>query len=139
VNPPVLQRDDPAEKGTNYLDTIDGWSSFCRTLPRGMRRVAFFSIFVRPNIPGMIVQLLRMIVWSKIEGGSEPGYRIARIGLNVDFSVRAALLVCRLACLLPAGVFVLARETYRKVKYGWMARPLPPNYHVPVEQDDLRR
>jgi glycosyltransferase involved in cell wall biosynthesis len=32
LKPPVLQRDDPAEKGTNPLDIIDGWSAFCRSL-----------------------------------------------------------------------------------------------------------
>ena len=139
LQPPLIRRDDPAEKGTNPLDIIDGWSAFCRSLPPGLRRRAFYSIFVRPDMAGMTRELLRMILWAKVEGGDEPGYRIARIGLNSGFAVRAILAPCRLACLAPGPVFHLARETYRKIKYGWLRKPLPATYHVPVVQDELRR
>lgn len=139
LQPPALRRDDPAEKGRGYLDVVDGWSAFCRTLPPDLRRDAFYSIFVRPHMAGMVRELMRMIVWAKTDGGSDPGYHLARIGLNAGFSVRVALIVCRLAALLPAGLFIFARESYRKVKYGWLRRPLPANFHAPIVQDELRR
>jgi hypothetical protein len=139
LRPPVLQRDDPAEKGTNPLDVIDGWSAFCRSLPPGLRREGFYSIFGRPDMAGMVREVMRMVVWAKIDGGSAPDYHLVRIGANTGWSVRVALFPCRLACLVPGGVYHLARESYRKVKYGWLGRPLPPTYHVPVVDDELRR
>lgn len=139
LHPPVLRRDDPAEKGKNQLDVVDGWSSFCRTLPPALRRDAFYSTFVRPSMPGMLRELLRMIVWAKIDRAPDPDYHIVRIGVNAGFSVRMVLLICRLACLVPGRVYHLAREGYRKVKYGWLRRPLPPTYHLPVVEDELQR
>jgi glycosyltransferase involved in cell wall biosynthesis len=139
LQPPVLRRDDPAEKGLNPLDIVDGWSEFCRSLPPAMRRDAFYSIFGRPDMAGMLKEMLRMIVWTKIDGGDDPDYHVIRVGLNAGATVRLALLVCRLACLLPGGAYHLAREGYRKVKYGWLRKPLPSTYHVPVVQDELRR
>ena len=87
----------------------------------------------------MVKECLRMIVWAKLEGGGDPDFHLVRIGLNAGFSVRMALVVCRLACLLPAGFYHLLREAYRKVKYGWMRVPLPPTYHAPIVRDELRR
>jgi glycosyltransferase involved in cell wall biosynthesis len=139
LRPPVLSRDDPAEKGTDHLDAIDGWSVFCRSLPNTLRRQAFYSTFTRPDMFGMVRQVLRMIVWTKIDGGSDPDYHLVRIGLNIGFPDRAVISLCRLACIVPGGVYHLVREGYRKVKYGWLRRPLPPTYHVPVVQDELRR
>ena len=139
LNPPVLKRDDPAEKGTNQLDVVDGWSAFCRSLPRELQREAFYSTFAPPNMAGMLREMLRMVLWARIDGARDPGYRVARIGLNSGLTVRAALLICRLACLIPGGIYHVARETYRKVKYGWLGRPLPSTYHTPVIQDELRR
>jgi len=139
LRPPLLQRDDPAEKVTGYLDVVDGWSTFCHSLPSALRNDAFFSTFGRPDVSGMISELLRLIVWAKTEGGGDPGYHIARIGLNAGYPVRAALLICRLACLLPCSFYTCARDSYRKVKYGWLHRPLPANYHAPVTEDKLRR
>lgn len=139
LQPPVLRREDPVEKGTAYLNVVDGWSEFCRSLPPALRKDAFYSLFVRPQLFGMVRELLRMIVWAKIDGGSAPSYHLVRIGLNMGFPVRGALLICRLACLIPRGGYHLARETYRTVKYNWLGRPLPPNYHAPVAQDELRR
>jgi glycosyltransferase involved in cell wall biosynthesis len=139
LHPPVLQRDDPAEKGSNPLDVVDGWSAFCRSLPPALRRDAFYSIFVRPDMAGMFREVLRMIVWAKIDGGSDPNYHIIRIGLNAGWGARTVLSLCRLACLVPGGVYHLARETYRKIKYGWLRKPLPPTYHVRVVDDELRR
>jgi hypothetical protein len=139
LRPPVLQRDPPAEKAGSPLDIVDGWSAFCRSLPPALRREAFYSVFGRPDMLGMVKETLRMIVWGKIDIPCEVDYHLARIGLNTGFSVRAALSICRLAGLVPAGVFRLARESYRKVKYGWLRRPLPPTYHAPIIQDELRR
>jgi glycosyltransferase involved in cell wall biosynthesis len=139
LRPPVLRRDDPAEKGLNQLDIIDGWSAFCRSLPPALRRDAFYSTFPRPDMAGMVKSVLRMIVWAKIDGGGNPNDSIVRIGLNVGLGPRIALAVCRLACLVPGSVYHFAREAYRKVKYGWLRRPLPSTYHVPVVSDDLRR
>jgi len=139
LRPPVLQRDDPAERWPNPLDVVDGWSSFCRSLPPALQRDAFYSIFVRPDMAGMFRETLRMILWAKIDGLSDPDYHLARIGLNAGFTVRMALIPCRLACLAPGSVYHCAREAYRKVKYGWLGRPLPPNYHAPTVRDDLRR
>ena len=80
-----------------------------------------------------------MVVWVKIDGGPDPAYQIARISTNVSWKARTALWVCRLACLVPGAVYNAAREAYRTVKYGWLRRPLPATYHVPVVQDNLRR
>ncbi len=139
LRPPVLQREDPAEKGTDHLDTVDGWSAFCRSLPPELRKDAFYSIFVRPDMFGMIRQSLRMIAWTKMDRGPDPDYHLVRIGINMGLPVRAALWICRVACLVPGGVYRVTREGYRKVKYGWLGRPLPPTYHVPIVQDELRR
>lgn len=139
LRPPFLKRDDPAEKTTNMLDIVDGWSLFCRSLPPGLQRGAFYSIFSRPDMVGMIRETLRMILWAKIDGGRDPHYHVVRMGLNAGWPVRLALIPCRLACLVPGRTYYLAREFYRKVKYGWLGRPLPPNYHLPVVQDELRR
>ena len=51
LRPPVLQREAPAEKGTGYLDVVDGWSAVCRTLPHALQRQAFYSVFVRRTWP----------------------------------------------------------------------------------------
>jgi len=139
LKPPVIQRDDPAEKATNPMDAIDGWSAFCRSLPPALRKQAFFSVFVEPGMVGMLKELLRMILWAKIDGGCDPDYHLVRIGANAGWSVRIALIPCRLACLIPGSFYNLAREAYRKVKYGWLGMPLPPTYHVPVVEDELRR
>jgi hypothetical protein len=139
LRPPVLQREDPAEKVTVYLDWVDGWSAFCRTLPPAIKMEAFYSTFPEPAMGGMIKSILRMIVWAKIEGGDDPGFHIGRIGLNMGFSTRLALTICRLACLVPAAVYKQARASFRKIKYEWLRRPLPANFHAPVEHDELRR
>ncbi|MGA3170004.1 MAG: glycosyltransferase family A protein [Chthoniobacteraceae bacterium] len=139
LRPPVLTREDPAEKGTGHLDVIDGWSVFCRSLPPGLRRQAFYSTFTRPDMFGMVRQVLRMIVWTKIDGGNDPDYHLVRIGVNAGYPVRAVITLCRVACLVPGSVYHLMREGYRKIKYGWLGKPLPPTYHVPVVQDELRR
>jgi hypothetical protein len=139
LNPPLLKRDDPAEKGTNQLSIIAGWAVFCRTLPPALRSDAFYSVFGRQNLHGMLRELLRMIAWSKIDGGSEPGYHLATISLNAGIPARAGLVICRLACLIPADLFKIARKIYRKVKYDWLGIPLPPNFHAPIAQDELRR
>jgi len=139
LRPPVLQREAAEEKGLNPLDVVDGWSEFCRTLPANVRRKAFYSIFGRPDMVGMVKEVLRMIVWAKIDRGNDPSYHLHRIGLNTGWSVRVVLGVCRIACLVPRAVYDLARESYRKVKYGWMGRPLPPTFHAPIGQDELRR
>jgi len=139
LRPPLLRRDDPAEKSPNPIDGIDGWSTFCRSLPPAERERAFYSIFVVPGMMGMVKELLRMVVWVKIDGGPDPAYQIARISTNVSWKARTALWVCRLACLVPGAVYNAAREAYRTVKYGWLRRPLPATYHVPVVQDNLRR
>jgi len=139
LRPPILRRDDPVEKSPNPIDGIDGWSSFCRTLPPADRERAFYSIFGQPDTAGMVKELLRMVLWMKIDGGNDPGYQLARISAAVTWRLRPALWLCRLACLVPGSVYNAAREAYRKVKYGWLARPLPATYHVPVVHDDLRR
>lgn len=136
---PVLQREPPAEVGTNPLENIDGWSQICRSLPPDLRRGAFYSIFVRTDMIGMTGEILRMIVWMKIDGRSDPDYHLVRIGLNAGFPARLVIAFCRLACLVPGGVYRLARKMYRKVKYGWLGKPLPPTYHARVEADGLRR
>jgi glycosyltransferase involved in cell wall biosynthesis len=139
LQPPVLRREDPEEKGKGYLGVMAGWSAFCRTLPPEWQRIAFYSIYVRTHPLGMIRELSRMIIWEKIEVGGDASYLVSQIGLNGGFAVRIWLIPCRLLCLLPAGVFNLARETYRKVKYGLLRRPLPPNYHAPLSSDENRR
>jgi glycosyltransferase involved in cell wall biosynthesis len=139
LKPPLIHREEPEEKGIGYLDVVDGWSTSCRLLPPEWCEEAFYSFFGRPDMVGMIRETLRMIVWAKVEGGGKPGYHLARIGLNMGFAVRLALLPCRLACMVPGPVYNMARESYRKVKYGWLRRPLPPNYHAPLCRDELRR
>jgi len=139
LRPPVLTRDEPTEKGATPLEVIVGWSFYCRTLPAKLRKEGFYSVFGRPTMTGMVREVLRMVVWTKIDGGSTPSYDLALIGLNTGWEVRIGLTVCRLACLVPGRVYHVARECYRKVKYGWLGRPLPPTYHVPVGQDELRR
>jgi glycosyltransferase involved in cell wall biosynthesis len=139
LKPPILSRPDPPEKASNPLDGVDGWSAVCRTLPGEWRRQAFYSIFVRPGMMGMLRETMRMIVWAKIDGGSDPNYHLVRIGANTGLGIRVVLWPCRLACLIPGGVYNFAREAYRKVKYGWLGKPLPATYHVPVVEDELRR
>ena len=139
LQPPLIRRDDPEERTYNQLSTFDGWSSFCKTLPPAVRKVSFYSIYARPDQKGMVKELMRNILWAKIDGFAEPGYYITRIGLNGDLSDRIALTFCRMACLIPGKFFKIARDIYRAVKYGWLKKPLPPNYHAPVATDVLRR
>jgi len=139
LNPPLLRRDDPEEKSASPIDGVDGWSDFCRSLPPAERRRAFYSTFVRPDMIGMVREVMRMIVWARIDGGSDISYHIARIGINAGWDARIVLSFCRLACLIPGPVYHLARETYRKIKYGLLRHPLPPTYHVRAVHDDLRR
>jgi glycosyltransferase involved in cell wall biosynthesis len=139
LHPPVIQREPPVEAGTNPLEVVDGWSQVCHSLPPGLRTHAFYSIFVRPDMTGMIREILRMILWMKINGGDAPDYHLVRIGLNAGFPPCILISFCRLACLIPGSVYNLAREIYRKVKYGWLGKPLPPTYHTRIEPDGLRR
>jgi glycosyltransferase involved in cell wall biosynthesis len=139
LRPPLLRRDDPAEKSSNPMAGVDGWSSFCHSLPVAERRRAFYSIFVNPSLLGMVKETMRMVLWGRIDGTTDPAYHIARISTNAPWEARIALLFCRLACLVPGSVYNGAREAYRKVKYGWLGRPLPSTYHVPVVHDELRR
>ncbi|HEX4085205.1 MAG TPA: glycosyltransferase family 2 protein [Chthoniobacteraceae bacterium] len=139
LQPPVIRRDDPEEKGKGYLDVVAGWSVFCHELPKPLRRNAFYSIFGRPSPMGMIREVLRLIVWNKIEGAGDADFYVAQIGLNGGPTVRLQLIPCRLLCLLPPAFFNAARQTYRKVKYQWLGRPLPPNYHAPLSDDENRR
>jgi len=139
LRPPVLERGETAERGSNPLDAIDGWSEFCKSMPPELRSEGFYSIFVQTDMVGMVKEIMRMIVWAKIEGKTDPGYHLTRIGANCGWGVRAALLVCHLACLVPGSVYNLARESYRKVKYEWLKRPLPATFHAPVIEDELRR
>jgi len=139
LHPPVLQRDPPAVMGLNPVELIDGWSEVCRTLPPALRRDAFYSIFVRPDAVGMINEVLSMIARMKIDGRIDPSYHLIRAGLNVGREPRLLLSLCRLACIIPGGVYNFARETYRKVKYGWLRKPLPPTFYARTEDDNLRR
>jgi glycosyltransferase involved in cell wall biosynthesis len=139
LKPPVLQREDAPEKSNDPLDAVDGWSAFCRSLPPELRMEGFYSFFAQKNAAGMVKDILRMILWAKIDGLSDPDYHLVRIGANTGWSVRIALIICRLACLIPGSLYNAAREAYRKVKYGWLGVPLPPTYHVPVVEDELRR
>jgi glycosyltransferase involved in cell wall biosynthesis len=139
LQPPVIHREDPAEKGANALDAVDGWSSFCRSLPPHLRDEAFLSYFGDPTYPGMTKNVAEMIAASIMNGAPNSGYHVSRIGLNCGLRVRACLWLCRPFCWVPRGVYLAAREVYRKVKYGLLGRPLPPTYHVPLVEDDLRR
>jgi glycosyltransferase involved in cell wall biosynthesis len=139
LRPPLLRRDDPAEKSHNPMDGFDGWATFCRTLPAAERRRAFYSVFVQQNVLGMMKEVLRMAMWGRIDANADPAFHIARISVCAPWEARPALLLCRLACLVPGSFYNAAREAYRKVKYGWLRRPLPATYHVPVVQDNLRR
>jgi hypothetical protein len=78
-------------------------------------------------------------MWGKIDGTTDPGYHVSHISVNAPWEARPALFLCRLACFIPGSVYNAAREAYRAVKYGWLRRPLPPTYHVPVVRDSLRR
>jgi len=139
LKPPVIRREEPAEKGANAIGVIDGWSAYCRTLPPALRQEGFYSFFAAPNMSGMLKDVMRTVIWAKVERSSDPDFHLARIGANMGGSIRMALILCRLASLAPAGVYNFARETYRKIKYGWLRKPLPPTYHVPIAEDDLRR
>jgi hypothetical protein len=94
---------------------------------------------VRPDAIGMIDEVLLLIVRMKIGGRIDPAYHIVRAGLNAGWEPRILLSLCRLACIIPSGVYNVARETYRKVKYGWLGKPLPPTFHTRIEDDNLRR
>jgi glycosyltransferase involved in cell wall biosynthesis len=139
LRPPVLEREPPREVGTDPLANVDGWADLCSTLPAGIRKGVFYSIFVRMDALGMIAEVLRMVMWMKIDGRRDPAYRLRRIGVNAGWGVRLLLLPCRLAALVPGGVYNLARQCYRKVKYGWLGKPLPATFHTRIEDDDLRR
>jgi glycosyltransferase involved in cell wall biosynthesis len=139
LQPPLLHREPADEKSANPLDATDGWSAFCRSLPETWKRDAFYSTFVQPDMAGMIKETVRMVLWAKIDGRTDSAYHLARIGLNGGAGVRLGLIPARLACLVPGSVFNAAREAYRKVKYGWLRKPLPPTFHVPIGRDELRR
>lgn len=139
LHPPVLQREAPEEVGSNPLEVVDGWSLMCRSLPPHLRDGTFYSIFVRSDAVGMVKEMLQMIVRMKIDGRTDPRYHLLRIGLNIGAGPRVFLSICRIACFVPGSVYDLIRESYRKVKYGWLRKPLPPTYHVPMVEDNLRR
>lgn len=139
LHPPLLQREAPAEVGLNPIEVVDGWSEICRALPPALRKEAFYSIFGRPDAIGMINEVLHMIIRMKIDGRVDPDHHLIRAGLNAGWEPRILLSLCRLACVIPGGLYHLARETYRKVKYGWLGKPLPPTYYTRVEDDNLRR
>ena len=139
LHPPVLQRELPSEVGSNPLEVIDGWSEICRSLPPALRKDAFYSIFVQPDAAGMVREILIMVLRVKIQGVPNPTHHLIRAGLNIGGEARFLLLLCRVACIVPGGLYNLARESYRKVKYGWLGQPLPATFHTSVETDNLRR
>jgi glycosyltransferase involved in cell wall biosynthesis len=139
LDPPVLRREDPAEKTRSHMKVLDGWSAICRTLPPELRDEAFYSTFLQPDKIGMIKEVLRLIVWAKIDGAGDIDFHLCRIRLNIGPSTRVPILVCRMAALLPPGFFNAIRETYRKIKYGLLRRPLPASFNAPLDTDILRR
>jgi hypothetical protein len=137
---PLVRREVPAEKSQIYLDVIAGWAVVCRGLPRQDQRIqAFYSIFTQPHAFGMIREIIRMIIWCKLDTGGNSTQDISRILRNVDGIIKPPLWLCWGATLIPAGLYRATRSIYRKAKYGWLRQPLPPTFHTPVSSDELRR